>query len=198
MWGAANFRWHSQNTMSPNILFWHWSPENSFQMNFPISGWDEALITHIVAASSAYYAIDKSVYTNTWVNSTGWRNGKQYYNITLPLGDYWGGGPLFFEQYTFMGIDPRGLVDEYGIDYAGQAVNHTLINRGMCVCVFYYGKRKKKCKNRGKSVCVCVSAAAAARPGKKYYQWFHKTVLREKNKAIVWVGVCACVSYRPC
>ncbi len=47
--------------------------------------------------------------------------------IKLPLGfDY--GGPLFFSQYSFMGIDPRGLKDQYA-DYWEQNRNHTLINR---------------------------------------------------------------------
>ena len=51
----------------------------------------------------------------------------------LPLGNFDKGGPLFFEQYTYMGIDPNGLKDDNGIDYAEQTKNHTLINRAYCI-----------------------------------------------------------------
>ena len=39
--------------------------------------------------------------------------------MKLPLGNYDKdmGGPLFFEQYTFQGIDPNGLKDSLGNDY---------------------------------------------------------------------------------
>ena len=49
MWGAANWNWH---TNGQNKLFWHWSPNNGFDMNFPVWGWNECLITYIMAASS--------------------------------------------------------------------------------------------------------------------------------------------------
>ena len=49
----------------------------------------------------------------------------------LPLGpDY--GGPLFLAQYSFLGLDPRGLTDRYA-DYFQQNVAHTLINYEHCV-----------------------------------------------------------------
>jgi len=130
MWGAANWNWH---TNGENKLYWHWSPNNGFDMNFPIWGWNECLITYIMAASSPHHAISKDVYNGSWVGSSGFRNGKTYYGFTLPLGNYDKGGPLFFEQYTFQGIDPNGLKDSLGIDYLEQVKNHTLINRAYCI-----------------------------------------------------------------
>jgi hypothetical protein len=130
MWNAANWNWH---TNGEKKLYWHWSPNNGFDMNFPIWGWNECLITYIMAASSPYHAIPKDVYDGSWVGSHGFKNGKSYYGIPLPLGNYEGGGPLFFEQYTFMGIDPNGLVDSLGNDYFEQVLNHTLINRAYCI-----------------------------------------------------------------
>jgi hypothetical protein len=130
MWGAANWNWHTKGT---DRLYWHWSPNNDFDMNFPVWGWDECLITYVMSASSPYHAINRSVYDSTWVGSAGFRNGKSYYGIPLPLGNYEKGGPLFFEQYTFMGLDPNGLKDSLGIDYFEQARNHTLINRAYCI-----------------------------------------------------------------
>ena len=130
MWNLANWNWH---TNGQNKLFWHWSPNNDFDMNFPIWGWNECLITYIMAASSPYHSISKSVYDGTWTGSQGFKNGKQYYGIKLLLGNYDFGGPLFFEQYTFQGIDPNGLTDSLGNDYFEQCRNHTLINRAYCI-----------------------------------------------------------------
>lgn len=131
MWNAANWNWHTKG--EDKRLYWHWSPRNDFDMNFPVWGYDECLITYIMAASSPNHSISKRVYDSTWVGSNGWRNGKSYYGLMLPLGNYDKGGPLFFEQYTYMGIDPRGLTDNNGIDYALQTLNHTLINRQYCI-----------------------------------------------------------------
>ena len=130
MWNAANWNWHSNNQ---NKLFWHWSPNNDFDMNFPVWGWNECLITYIMSAASPYHAISKDVYDGSWTGSLGFNNGNEYYGLKLPLGKFDKGGPLFFEQYTFQGIDPNGLTDEFGIDYFMQAKNHTLINRAYCI-----------------------------------------------------------------
>jgi hypothetical protein len=134
MWGAANWNWH---TNGEKKLYWHWSPNNGFDMNFPVWGYNECLITYIMAASAPNpsKAIPKEAYDGTWVGSFGFKNGNEYYGYKLPLGNYDKdkGGPLFFEQYTFQGIDPNGLVDSLGNDYFLQGKNHTLINRAYCM-----------------------------------------------------------------
>ena len=132
MWNVANWNWH---TKGENKLYWHWSPNNDFDMNFPIWGWNECLITYVMSSSSPNHPISKSVYDGSWVGSAGFKNGKEYYGYKLPLGNYDKdkGGPLFFEQYTFQGIDPNGLMDSLGNDYFLQGKNHTLINRAYCI-----------------------------------------------------------------
>ena len=132
MWSAADWNWH---TNKENKLYWHWSPNNDFNMNFPIWGWNECLITYIMSASSPNHSIAKSAYDGSWVGSAGFKNGRSYYGYRLPLGNYDEdkGGPLFFEQYTFQGIDPNGLTDSLGNDYFEQGKNHTLINRAYCI-----------------------------------------------------------------
>jgi hypothetical protein len=129
-WDAANWNWHVNKD---NRLLWHWSPRNGFDRNFPVKGWNEALITYIISASSSEHPISRKVYERTWVGTRNWRNGKSYYGYTLPLGNSDGGGPLFFSQYTFMGIDPHNLMDDHGIDYGEQTRNHTLINRAYSI-----------------------------------------------------------------
>ena len=129
LWEGAEWNWHTRDNRE--VLYWHWSPNNGWSMNHEIRGWNECLITYIIAASSPRYAIDANVYHRGWASSNYFKNGRTYYDVRLPLGfDY--GGPLFFSQYTFMGIDPRGLKDSYA-DYFEQNLNHTLINREHCI-----------------------------------------------------------------
>ena len=104
---------------------------DEWKMNFLVRGWNECLITYIMAAASPTHGITKAVYEEGWGGGSNMINGNTFYGITLPLGrDY--GGPLFFEQYTFLGVDPRNLSDQYA-DYRDQVVNHTLINRQYCI-----------------------------------------------------------------
>jgi len=130
MWNAANWNWH---TNGEKKLYWHWSPNNGFDMNFPIWGYNECLITYIMAAASPFHPISQDVYNGSWVGSAGFKNRKSYYDFELPLGNFEGGGPLFFEHYTYMGIDPRGLTDSLGNDYFTQGKNHSLIHRAYCI-----------------------------------------------------------------
>jgi hypothetical protein len=128
MWESIEWDWFTQNQ---NVLYWHWSPNNGWAMNHPIKGWNECLITYVLAASAPKNPIDKKVYVDGWANSNTFYNGRQFYGITLPLGfDF--GGPLFFSQYSFLGLDPRGLKDQFA-DYWEQNKAHTLINRAYCL-----------------------------------------------------------------
>ena len=114
-----------------DVLYWHWSPNNGWAMDFALHGYNEALITYVLAASSKKYAVERNVYDKGWAMSNFFFNGKKFYDYTLPLGfDY--GGPLFFAHYSFLGLSPKGLKDRYA-DYWEQNVNHTLINRAYCL-----------------------------------------------------------------
>ncbi|TDS17505.1 glucoamylase family protein [Sphingobacterium paludis] len=112
-------------------LFWHWSPNFQWEMNLKISGWNESLITYILAAGSPTHGIDAAVYEQGWANNGAMRNGNSYHGIQLPLGPP-SGGPLFLSQYSFLGLNPNGLQDQYA-SYADQVKNHSLINRAYCV-----------------------------------------------------------------
>ena len=114
-----------------DVLYWHWSPYNGWAMDHAIRGWNECLITYVLAASSPRYAIDPEVYHRGFANGDGFRNRKPWYDIELPLGMPYG-GPLFFTHYSFCGLDPRGLTDRYA-DYWAQNVHHVRINRAHCI-----------------------------------------------------------------
>ncbi len=137
IWESVEWSWHTKNDQK--VLYWHWSPKYNWEMNHQIRGWNEALITYVLAASSPTHPVSKEVYEQGWAMNGGMKNGKSFYGINLPLGyDY--GGPLFFEHYSFLGIDPEGLTDQYA-NYWDQAVNHSRINHAYCVAnpKNYYG-----------------------------------------------------------
>ena len=128
MWAGIEWNWY---THEQEVLYWHWSPNNGWAMNFPVRGFNECLIMYILAASADQYPVTAAVYHRGWAESNFFKNGKEFYGYKLPLGfDY--GGPLFFSQYSFLGLDPRGLKDRYA-DYWEQNKNHTLINRAYCL-----------------------------------------------------------------
>lgn len=130
IWNRVEWSWFRKES-SENVLYWHWSPDKAWQMNLPIRGWNETLITYVLAASSTTHGIPKIVYDNGWASNGGMKNGKTFYGIQLPLGPDFG-GPLFLEHYSFLGIKPTNLSDAYA-DYALQTKNHTLINYSYCV-----------------------------------------------------------------
>ncbi len=129
LWNDIEWNWFTKG--GEDVLYWHWSPNNGWAMNFPVRGYNECLIMYVLAASGEHYPVTAAVYHRGWAQSNFFNNGKKFYNFKLPLGfDY--GGPLFFSQYSFLGLNPHGLKDEYA-DYWEQNTNHTLINHAYCV-----------------------------------------------------------------
>jgi hypothetical protein len=124
LWNAVEWSWFRKN--NENVLYWHWSKNYQWDMNFPIKGWNECLITYVLAASSPSYSIPKSVYDIGWAQNGNIRNNNIYFGYALPLGPPLG-GPLFFAHYSFLGLNPFGLTDQYA-DYQVQVTNHTKIN----------------------------------------------------------------------
>src|SRR4029077_12074771 len=104
-----------------------WSPDKGWIMNVQIKGYDEALITYVLAAASPTHTINPSVYHNGWASNGGIVNGNSYYGFPLPVGPAYG-GPLFFAHYSFLGFNPNNLEDDYA-NYWDQNVNHSQINR---------------------------------------------------------------------
>lgn len=128
LWNNVEWDWFRQN--GKNVLYWNWSPNYNWAINVPVQGWNETLITYVLAASSTTHGISKTVYDSGFARNGAMRNGKAFYGYPLPLGEDYG-GPLFFEHYSFLGIDPNGLNDAYA-NYQTQTLNHTKINYEYC------------------------------------------------------------------
>ncbi|MEM9857745.1 MAG: glucoamylase family protein [Bacteroidota bacterium] len=129
LWEEVEWDWFTQG--GQDVLYWHWSPNFEWEKNLRISGWNESLIIYVLAAASPTHSISADVYNNGWARNGNMVNGNDFYDINLPLGSN-RGGPLFFSHYSFLGLDPRNLEDQYA-DYWQQNISHSLINRAYCI-----------------------------------------------------------------
>ena len=129
IWEEVEWSWFRKN--NENVLYWHWSPNFGWDMNLKIQGWNECLITYLLAASSPTFAIPKTVYDQGFARNGAQVSNQNHYGFQLPLGPSLG-GPLFLAHYSFLGINPIGLKDAYA-NYEQQVVNHSKINHAYCV-----------------------------------------------------------------
>ncbi len=58
---CKELEWNCSTKGGEKVLYWHWSPEYQWEMNFPLQGYNECLITYILAASSPTHAIDAMI-----------------------------------------------------------------------------------------------------------------------------------------
>lgn len=136
LWREVEWDWH-RGPDQENVIFWHWSPNYAWDMNFRIRGWNECLITYFLAACSPTHGVPADVYHEGWAE-----NGKivlekpiEKYGYSIPLRHQVGanyGGPLFWSHYSFLGLDPRNLKDKYA-DYWKHNVAHVMIDYEYCV-----------------------------------------------------------------
>lgn len=129
LWLEVEWDWHTQG--GRKVLYWHWSPNNGWSLDHEIRGWNECLITYVLAAAAPRYGIDADTYHKGFANGRDFLNGRTYDGVELPLGPAFG-GPLFFTHYSFCGLDPRGLKDRYA-DYWEQNRRHVRLNYEHCV-----------------------------------------------------------------
>ncbi len=132
LWKGIEWNWYTNNK---NGIYWHWSPVYEWEMDFMIEGYNECLITYVMAAASPDHSIAPEVYHDGWARSGNITTDVEAYGMPLILkhntrGDK--GGPLFWAHYSYLGLNPKGLSDEYA-NYWDLNVNHTLINYEYCL-----------------------------------------------------------------
>jgi len=147
LWETVEWDWY-RHTAQSDALYWHWSPRWAWYIDHRLTGFNEVLITYLLAIASPTHPIPPDLYYSGWANQTevgaiyrsGWSgshdgelyvNGHSYYGIKLDVG-VGSGGPLFFTHYSFLGFDPRGLRDRY-TDYFENNRNLARINYEYCV-----------------------------------------------------------------
>ena len=146
LWETVEWDWYRHSSQD-NALLWHWSPQWSWYIDHRLTGFNETMITYLLAIASPTHAVPADLYYSGWAGQSpaaiayrsGWSgssegdrylNGHSYYGIKLDVGEGTG-GPLFFTQYSFMGFDPRGIRDRY-TDYFENNRNLALIDLAYC------------------------------------------------------------------
>lgn len=143
LWRAVEWNWHTGPPVVPptggkkrRVLYWHWSPNYGWEMNFPVGGYNECLIMYVLAAGSPTYGIEPEVYHEGWAGNGAIETDRQYYGYDLVMDHYEHNndpvGPLFWAHYSYMGLDPRELKDRYG-EYWTLNQNHAKIHYDYCV-----------------------------------------------------------------
>lgn len=129
LWEDVEWDWYTKN--GEDVLYWHWSPEFGWEMNFPVGGYNECLIMYVLAAASPTHPISKDVYEKGWAKSGGIVSNETFYDEDLVLNYYEHSdakiGPLFWAHYSYLGLNPKGLTDQYA-DYWKLTQNHAKIH----------------------------------------------------------------------
>lgn len=166
LWKQVEWNWFTKG--GENVIYWHWSPDYKWEMNFPVEGYNECLILYVMAASSPTYPVPASAYHKGWARNGAIVTNREKYGYSITLkhnGAEEYGGPLFWEQYSFLGLDPRNLKDKYA-DYWQQNRNLTLINWQWCVLNPHgYTGYSKECW--GLTASYSINGYSAHAPGDK-------------------------------
>jgi Uncharacterized protein conserved in bacteria len=129
LWEGVEWDWYTKG--GQDVLYWHWSPEYQWEMNFPVGGYNECLIMYVLAAASPTHPIKKSVYEKGWALNGQIAKDTVYYGLETELNHYEHDkapvGPLFWAHYSYLGLDPKGLTDQFA-DYWKLNVNHAMIH----------------------------------------------------------------------
>ncbi|HEV2399618.1 MAG TPA: glucoamylase family protein [Candidatus Sulfotelmatobacter sp.] len=148
LWQTVEWDWYRGST-SGDYLYWHWSPEWKWQIQHRLIGFNEVMITYLLAMSSPTHSVPATMYYSGWAGQgaaalsyrAGWsggvagdqyHNGQTYFGIKLDVG-VGSGGPLFFTDYSYLGFDPHNLHDRYTSSYFENNRNIALINRAYCI-----------------------------------------------------------------
>lgn len=129
LWKGVEWNWYTKG--GEKVLYWHWSPTYGWEMNFPLEGYNECLITYILAAASPTYPIDAETYYKGWTRNGKYTSNKSKYGFPLIVKHNEAeefGGPLFWSQYSYLGLDPTGLSDKTVKNYFDLNRNHVLID----------------------------------------------------------------------
>jgi hypothetical protein len=133
LWKEVQWNWFTKG--GEPVIYWHWSPDYGWQMNYPVQGYNECLILYVLAASSPTFPVSPVVYHKGWARNGSIKEEHEKYGYILSLnhnGSTEYGGPLFWSHYSYLGLDPRHLKDSYA-DYWRENTNQTLINWQWCI-----------------------------------------------------------------
>lgn len=147
LWKNVEWSWYKQFKDSP-YLYWHWSPDQAWVINHKLIGWNETMITYLLAIMGPKHGIAPEMYYSGWASQekyaqeyradwgrvedgSMYTNGQTYYGEKLDVGVS-NGGPLFFIHYSYLGLNPHKFTDKY-VNYFENNRRMAKINYRYCV-----------------------------------------------------------------
>jgi hypothetical protein len=129
IWEDVDWNWFT-NGGGPG-LYWQWTAQGGFPEALKILGYNECMVTYVLAISSPTHPISRHSY-DYWTSGDGYTPRMSYgYTVAVSLKNP---GPLFLTQYSFIGLDPRRIADRFvPTGYFARNVNHVLSNRAYCL-----------------------------------------------------------------
>ncbi|WP_263367380.1 glucoamylase family protein [Edaphobacter bradus] len=136
LWKGVEWDWF-RATPNKDALYWHWSPNFAFHIANRLQGWNEVMITYMLAIASPTHPVPPSLYYTGYAGEGvkdhlyGVRN--THYGITLDMIHAPSSpGPLFFTHYSYLGYDPRGWRDKYA-NYFVNNRNEALVSQAYSI-----------------------------------------------------------------
>jgi exo beta-1,2-glucooligosaccharide sophorohydrolase (non-reducing end) len=136
LWETVEWDWY-QRTPESDAIYWHWSPQWTWEINHKLTGFNEVMIVYLLAIASPTHPVSPELYYTGWTDNAAnnpkndFLDGHSYFGIKLDVGTK-EGNPLFFTQYSYMAFDSRGIRDKF-VDYFDNNRDLALINRAWCV-----------------------------------------------------------------
>ncbi|MGC2719602.1 MAG: glucoamylase family protein [Candidatus Acidiferrales bacterium] len=136
LWESVEWDWYQRNPQS-DALYWHWSPQWTWEINHKLTGFNEVMIVYLLAVASPTHPVAPELYYTGWTDNAAnnpkndFLDGHTYFGIKLDVGTK-EGNPLFFAHYSYLAFDPRHIRDRY-VDYFSNNRNLALINRAWCI-----------------------------------------------------------------
>jgi hypothetical protein len=199
LWENIEWDWYRKQP-EDKFLTWHWSPDKAWIINHQLIGWNETMITYLLAIASPTHAIPASMYYSGWANQENkgqqyrknwgkttegsmYTNGNTYFGIQLAVGVS-NGGPLFFTHYSYMGFDPHSITDKY-TNYFINNQNIARINHRYCI------------ENAGRFIGYSDSCWGLTASDGPYSYSADEPVLREDKGKIAPTGGTSSFPYTP-
>ena len=131
LWEAVEWNWFLKEP-GGKTLYWHWSPDFGFDKDIKVIGYNECMITYLLAIASPTHPIPADCYDKGWAGGGWYVHNKEYYGFKQTVCHYPMGGPLFMTHYSFIGFDPRNKRDHFA-NYFENSRNITLIQRAYAI-----------------------------------------------------------------
>ena len=106
LWRAIEWDWY-RHPANSDFLIWHWSPDYAFRLNHHLIGFNETMITYLLAIASPTHGVPAEMYHRGWASpSPEAQRYRQAWGQTTD-GDMYVNGNTYFGIESARGRGPR-------------------------------------------------------------------------------------------